>query len=50
VIQRSEFNSLLEAEPHLGMVVMRNIASDLSNKLRRTDLALAEIKQTVPIC
>ncbi|MBI5773825.1 MAG: cyclic nucleotide-binding domain-containing protein [Verrucomicrobia bacterium] len=35
VVQRSAFNELVQREPHLGMVVMKNVASDLSNKLRR---------------
>ncbi|MCF7668704.1 MAG: cyclic nucleotide-binding domain-containing protein [Verrucomicrobia bacterium] len=37
VVQRDQFNSLLQKEPHLGIVVMRNMALDLSNKLRQTD-------------
>ncbi len=36
VIQRSTFNDLIQREPHLGMVVMRNIALELSARLRRT--------------
>lgn len=36
VIQRVAFNELVQREPHLGMVVMRNIALTLSNRLRRT--------------
>jgi CRP-like cAMP-binding protein len=41
VIQRSAFNSLVQHEPHLGMVVMRNIALELSNRLRKSNEALA---------
>jgi hypothetical protein len=41
VMQRSAFNDLVQREPHLGMVVMRNIAMDLSNKLRRSNVKLA---------
>ena len=41
VVQRTAFNDLAQREPHLGMVIMRNIASELSNKLRRTDALLA---------
>ena len=37
VIQRPAFQTLVQTEPHLGMVVMRNIAIQLSNKLRRMD-------------
>jgi CRP/FNR family transcriptional regulator, cyclic AMP receptor protein len=35
VIQRSAFNDLAQHEPHLGMVVMRNIAMELTNRLRK---------------
>jgi CRP-like cAMP-binding protein len=35
VIQRSAFNDLAQHEPHLGMVVMRNIAIELTNRLRK---------------
>ena len=41
IIQRSAFNMLAQQEPQLGMVVMRNIARELSNRLRRTTLAVA---------
>ena len=37
VLKRSEFNKLIEREPHLGMVVLRNIAQDLTGKLRSTN-------------
>ncbi|MDB6038631.1 MAG: hypothetical protein JWM99_2472, partial [Verrucomicrobiales bacterium] len=40
VIQRSAFNLLVQHEPHLGMVVMRNIAIELSNRLRKMNTAL----------
>ena len=39
VIQRSAFHNLVHHEPHLGMVVMRNIAMELSNRLRRANVA-----------
>jgi len=42
VIQRGAFNALTQREPHLGMVVMRNIALELSNRLRKTNLALSQ--------
>ena len=35
VIQRSAFNDLVQHEPHLGMVVMKNIAMELTNRLRK---------------
>jgi hypothetical protein len=41
VIQRSAFNALVETEPQLGLVVMRNIAVELSRRLRKTDALLA---------
>ncbi len=41
IIQRSAFNMLAQQEPQLGMVVMRNIARELSNRLRKTTLAMA---------
>jgi CRP/FNR family transcriptional regulator, cyclic AMP receptor protein len=45
VVQRSAFNSLVQREPHLGMVVMRNIAIELSNKLRRANNALTATRR-----
>ncbi len=45
LIKRNEFNELVQREPHLGMVVMRNIAMDLSGKLRRVNQALMGMKQ-----
>ena len=42
VIQRSAFNVLVRREPHLGMVVMRNIAVELSSRLRKTNEALEQ--------
>jgi hypothetical protein len=44
VIQRVAFNDLVHHEPHLGMVVMRNIALELSARLRKTNAALASKK------
>jgi hypothetical protein len=41
VVQRPAFNTLVQSEPHLGMVVMRNIALEVSNKLRKASAALA---------
>ena len=37
VVQRSAFNNVVHHEPHLGMVVMRNIAMELSSRLRRAN-------------
>jgi hypothetical protein len=45
VVQRSAFGELVQREPHLGMVVMKNIAIDLSNKLRRANTALSPVKK-----
>lgn len=41
LLHRDSFTRLTAGEPHLGMVVMRNIASDLSAKLRQTNSSLA---------
>jgi hypothetical protein len=41
VVSRLAFGEIVQREPHLGMVVMRNIALDLSSKLRRADNILA---------
>ncbi len=45
VIQRSAFNDVVQREPHLGMVVMRNIAMDLSNKLRRANTVMSPARK-----
>lgn len=45
VVQRSAFMELVQREPHLGMVVMRNIAMDLSNKLRKANASIAPVKR-----
>ena len=42
VMQRGSFHALTQREPHLGLVVMRNIALELSNRLRKTNLALSQ--------
>jgi hypothetical protein len=44
VIQRAAFNKLVQNEPHLGMLVMRNIAIELSHKLRHADVGLLVAK------
>ncbi|MFN7139757.1 MAG: cyclic nucleotide-binding domain-containing protein [Limisphaerales bacterium] len=45
VVQRLAFNDLVQREPHLGMVVMKNIALDLSNKLRAASATIASLKK-----
>lgn len=45
VVQRTAFNDLAQREPHLGLVVMRNIATELSNRLRKTNAAVAGVKK-----
>jgi hypothetical protein len=40
VVKRDAFQQLAQREPHLGMVIMRNVALDLSNKLRHANLAV----------
>jgi CRP/FNR family cyclic AMP-dependent transcriptional regulator len=42
VIHRDKFNKLCDTYPELGYRVMRNIASDLSFKIRGSDLAIRE--------
>jgi CRP/FNR family cyclic AMP-dependent transcriptional regulator len=44
VVQRAAFNELVQNEPHVGMVVMRNIARELSHKLRHTSAAMSGMK------
>ncbi len=44
VIQRSAFNALVQREPHLGMVVMKNIALELSNRLRKANQAISQAR------
>ena len=45
VVQRAALNELVQREPHLGMVIMRNIALDLSNKLRLANTTISQLKQ-----
>ncbi len=45
VVHRGAFNDLIQREPHLGMVVMRNIALDTSNKLRLANTTITQLKQ-----
>lgn len=40
VVQRRAFHQLASCEPHLGQVVLRNIAVELSHRLRLTNTAL----------
>jgi CRP-like cAMP-binding protein len=42
VIQRAAFNALVQGEPHLGMVIMRNLATEVSNKLRKANDVLGK--------
>lgn len=39
VIQRDQFETLCEQNTHIGYIVMRNIATDLSFKLRHRNLS-----------
>ena len=45
VVQRNALNDLTQREPHLGMVIMRNIAMDLSNKLRFANTTIASLRE-----
>lgn len=42
VIPEKEFNNLCRGDFEMGYIVMRNIAGDLSFKLRQTDIGLRE--------
>ncbi|MEM7033666.1 MAG: cyclic nucleotide-binding domain-containing protein [Chloroflexota bacterium] len=42
VVPQKEFNELCRSDFEMGFVVMRNIAGDLSFKLRQTDIGLRE--------
>jgi len=42
VVPQKEFNHLCRDDYEMGYIVMRNIASDLSFKLRQTDIGLRE--------
>lgn len=44
LMQRTEFEKLAKREPHLGMVVMKNIALDLSQKLRNINASISNSK------
>ncbi len=48
LLHRDAFTRLIASEPHLGMVVMRNIAIDLSAKLRQTNSSLTHRRPPVP--
>ncbi len=45
VVQRQAFQDMVQREATLGMVVMRNIAMELSNKLRRANATIAALKK-----
>lgn len=40
IVQRTAFNDLTLNEPHLGMVVMRNISLELTRRLRQTNATI----------
>ena len=40
IIKRSEFYELTQREPHLGLAVMKNIALELGNRLRKMNAAV----------
>lgn len=44
VIERSAFVALTQREPHLGLVVVRNLAEEISAKLRRSNSAHAGVR------
>jgi CRP/FNR family cyclic AMP-dependent transcriptional regulator len=45
MVSRAAMTDLVQREPHLGMIIMRNIALDLSNKLRVANTTIATLKQ-----
>jgi hypothetical protein len=45
VVQRAAMMDLIQREPHLGLVIMRNIALDLSTKLRHANANLAAMRR-----
>ncbi|HUL51493.1 MAG TPA: cyclic nucleotide-binding domain-containing protein [Candidatus Nitrosotalea sp.] len=45
VIARDAFNDLMQREPRLGLVVLRNMALELSNRLRRTNIVASAVKK-----
>ena len=45
VMQRPQFFELTQREPNLGLAVMRNIALELTVRLRRTNAALSSVKR-----
>ena len=49
VMQRPQFFELTQREPHLGLSVMRNIALELTVRLRRTNNALAGKQNTAQL-
>jgi CRP-like cAMP-binding protein len=46
VMKRSAFAEMVQREPNLGMMVMRNLAKDLALKLRGVNEALANARKT----
>ncbi len=44
-LHRDQFDNLVQREPTLGMVVLRNIALDLSHRLRRANAAAVAAKK-----
>ena len=44
LMKRPEFEKLTKREPHLGMVVMKNIALDLSQKIRNINSSISTAK------
>jgi CRP/FNR family cyclic AMP-dependent transcriptional regulator len=44
VVERKAFVELVQREPHLGLVIIRNIGDDLSAKLRRANAAFSSTR------
>ena len=46
IVQRSEFEALAEARPNIGRIVYKNIARELTERLRRMNDALEASQET----
>jgi len=45
LLQRASFNDLIQREPQVGVVFLRNIAQDLSQKLRKASATIAALRK-----
>ncbi|MGY8672935.1 MAG: hypothetical protein ACKVHO_10145 [Verrucomicrobiia bacterium] len=40
IVKRSEFRELIQREPNLGLTVMKNLAYEMADRLRKTNEAI----------